>query len=158
MTTSIYFHNLAGETRCVPYIVDEDSTEYICDGSGGSITFDGYYYIEEHAPPYPEDDMVEPWKRPNRYHHWLPATLYLSMMRREKEPYTIEIDKDGFTTYSYETLEKHVYKIEIYRRVIHECTDKYSKLDDSDGEEMSVCFFPTNKQTIYFRILGALDR
>ena len=48
------------------------------------------------------------------------------------------------------------YIIEIFKKVIHEITDVYSPVEDQDGTLMDVCFFPTRKQTIYFRVLEAL--
>ena len=33
----------------VPYIRDKENFDYVFDGSGGSITFDGYFYVEDHA-------------------------------------------------------------------------------------------------------------
>ena len=47
----------------------------------------------------------------------------------------------GLSPWVYLILDKTVYK-----KVIHESTDEYS-------EEGTICFFPTNKQTLYFKIL-----
>jgi hypothetical protein len=159
MTTFMYFHNIPGVSvteRCVPYILDQESVEYTLEGSGGSICFDGHYYVEDHGPPYPEDDALEPWRRPNRYRHWLPATIEYTFLRREMEPYKTDVDEHGSTTSFYKTLERRVHRIEVYKREIHHSTDRMSTLDDSDGEEMTVCFFPSNKQTIWFRVLEDL--
>jgi hypothetical protein len=77
------------------------------------------------------------------------------MKRREKEPYKQEVDEKGISTSYYNIIEEYMYLIEIYKRVIHESTDKYTEIEE-DGMPMKVCFFPTNKQTIYFRILETL--
>jgi hypothetical protein len=155
-TVEIYFRSIGENPFRTPYIRDEETVEYICDGNEGTICFDGYYYVEDHAPPYPEDDEMKPWERPTRYAEYLPQTLHLYVTRRETEPWKKEVNEEGTcTTYHYNTLEEHMYLIEIYKRVIHECTDKFSEIEE-DGMPMKVCFFPTNKQTIYFRILETL--
>jgi len=148
-TREITFHR-ADTPSQLPYIHDESDTEYICDGKEGSITFDGYYYVEDTAPPYPDDEMYQP-----RCSQWLPQKVIMHVHVRETEPCEEEPLENGVRTF-YKTLEQHFYNIEIYKRVIHECTDRISKVDDSDGEEMNICFFPTNKQTIYFRILETI--
>lgn len=144
-TLDIQFHSVEGRA---PYIVNRDSTEYTCDGKEGSITFDGYYYVEDRAPQ--EDHASTEGGT-----QYLPQTLYLFMNLCEKEPYKTEVSTMGFTTSHYRTIEEHAYIIEVYKRVMHESTDRISNIEDSDGEDMKVCFFPTNKQTIYFRVLDA---
>ena len=140
----------------MPYIHDVP-IDYKCDGVTGHLTFDGYYYVEDHAPPYPEDDALQPWERPQRRDICLPQTLKLHVKLRETEPNRIERnDVEMWSRYHYNIIEEHAWVVEIYKRVIHECTDKYSNIDDSDGEEMNVCFFPTNSQTIYFRVVDNL--
>lgn len=146
-TLDIQFHSLQGRA---PYIVNRASTEYTCDGKEGSITFDGYYYVEDHADSIQEDHAPEEGDA-----QYLPQTLYLFMNRREKEPYKTEVSEMGYTTSHYRTIEEYAYIVEVYKRVKHESTDRISNIEDSDGEDMKVCFFPTNKQTIYFRVLDA---
>jgi hypothetical protein len=58
-----------------------------------------------------------------------------------------------FEKEAYKELECLQYIVEVYKKVIHENTDVISDIDDGDGENMKVCFFPTNRQTIYFRVL-----
>lgn len=137
------------------YVRGQEAIEYMCDGREGFVHFDGYYYVEDTAPPYPEDlDPDAPYVRRRENH--LPQTLYMQMKKREKEPSKEEYDElEKYTRISYNVLEEYMYKIEIYKRVIHESTDKYSKIDD-DGEPMTVCFFPTNRQTVYFRVLETI--
>ena len=48
------------------------------------------------------------------------------------------------------------YKILVERREKIYNTDVVSTIDDADGEDMSVCFFPTDRQRIYFRVLEVL--
>ena len=125
-----------------PYICDKDTIEYTCDGKTGSLTFDGYYYVEDHAPPYPEDAT-----------HYV--SRYSDCLQKKHMMYVYHIENDVCK-------EEHWYLIEIYKRVTHKCTDRISENvcidddDDDDGELMNVCFFPTNLQTIYFNILETL--
>jgi hypothetical protein len=150
-TVEIFFRTI--DNSSVPYIVDQETTEYVCDGKEGSVCFDGYYYVEDHAPPYPEDDALQPWKRPRRNDEWLPKILKMYMKRYEKEPRRTEVSEKGVTSLFYHTLEEHFYTIEIYKRTTHASTDRISEEEDEHGLPMSICFFPTNKQTIYFRVL-----
>jgi hypothetical protein len=137
-TLEIYFRG----PKKTPYIYNQDTIEYICDGITGSLCFDGYYYVEDTK------------KEEARYSDWLPQTLDMYVKRRETEPYKKEVGENGYTRYFYNTVEENLYTIEIYKRVIHESTDIISQVEDEDGEEMNVCFFPTNKQTVYFRVLA----
>ena len=140
--TEIYFNTARKEDHRVPYVSNDEPIEYVCDGKEGHITFDGYFYVEDHAPPYPEDEGLEIYER-TRTTEWLPKTviMYVRMLEDEK------------------VLEEHTYLVEIYKRVKHECTNKYGELeDDLDGEgaPMRVCFFPTDRQTMYFRVVETM--
>lgn len=149
-TTTIHFYNINDETRCVPYLGEDP--EITCDGSEGTILFDGYYYVDDHGPT--EEELTLPaWERPQKYGRHLPQTLDMYVEIYKKEPYKVEKLESGGTRYHYETVKKYAHHVEIYKRVIHECTDQISKIVE-DGEEMDICFFPTNLQTLYFRILG----
>ena len=155
-TIEIEMYKAESEGFATPYIKGQEPIEYICDGKEGSILFDGYYYVEDHGPPYPEDSDpdLKPWERPRRYSEWLPKKCMMFMKRRETEPSKEEYDEvEKCTRIYYNYLEQQNYMIEIYKRVIHECTDEISEIEDDDGSPMNVCFFPTNKQTIYFRVL-----
>jgi hypothetical protein len=70
----------------------------------------------------------------------------------EKEPYKVEVN-DNVTQSYYTALENVRYVVEIYKKVIHENTDVISEIEDDDRKPMRVCFFPTNRQTIYFRVI-----
>jgi len=148
-TLTIEFYSLNGINERTPYIRGEPIS-YKCDGKEGEIYFNGYYYVEDHAPPYPEDEGLEVWVR-SRYEQYLPKTHMMFVSRYEKEPYKIEKIEDR-TINHYKKVEEHIYTIEIYKRVIHECTNEISQIEDGD-DLLDVCFFPTNKQTIYFRVL-----
>jgi hypothetical protein len=113
-----------------PYIHDNEPIEYIYDGKEGQLTFDGYFHVDDHAPPYPEDDALPVWERPQHYSRWLPVQC---------EMY---VRKQG--------MEAEIFVVEIYKRVIHESTDRISEIEE-ESETMQVCFMPTNRQTIYLR-------
>ena len=135
-TRQINFYDYEERTsRKTPYICNQEPIEYFCDGKEGYIHFDGYYYVENHAPPYLEDEALGP----RRYDVWLPQKLTMFVQLFEKE--------------TYKELECLQYIVEIYKKVIHENTDVISDIEEGDGENMKVCFFPTNRQTIYFRVL-----
>jgi hypothetical protein len=149
-TISIMFYSLEplGKT---PYICGQEPLSYKCDGKEGEIYFNGYYYVENHAPPYPEDEQLESWRRPRRYDQYLPKTLIMHMTETENEPSIVKVI-DGKETRCHKNIQNHMYEIEIYKRVIHECTNQISQIEDG-GDIIDVCFFPTNTQTIYFRVL-----
>jgi hypothetical protein len=117
--------------KCAPYIIDNEPIEYICDGKEGSILFDGYYYVEDHPPPYPEDKG----KYIARWAEWLPKKIFMNTKVFEK-------DKDS------KILEDINYIIEVYKREMFEKTDVISEFEE-DG-------VPTNKQRIYFRVLESI--
>ena len=119
--THIYFNKSFHEPLYISDLIEYNEKE-------GSIHFNGYYYVEDHAPPYPEDVTLEPCET-TRYNIWLPRVV------------TMSVYKDNTC---------NEYQIEIYKRIIHESTDKISEIEE-DGEPIRVCFFPTNRQTIYFR-------
>ena len=155
-TLEINFTPTNSEQSCrMPYI-REDPIDYKCDGVDGHLTFNGYYYVEDHAPPYPEDAELPVWMR-ERHSTWLPQIVKMHALLRETEPEWVERNTvEIWTRYHYKTLEENTYLVEIYKRVKHECTNAYSNDVDSDGDEMRICFFPTDKQTIYFRVLEKL--
>jgi hypothetical protein len=150
-TIEITFYKTRKEDNAQPYITDDSGTEYICDGSGGSITFDGYYYIEDQAPPYGGEPQYMP-----RFSEHLPKVVDIYVRRRDTEPEREEYDPATMCTRTfYKNMEEFWQRIEIYRRVKHECTNQISEIEDYDGSLMKVCFFPTDKQTIYFRLVNS---
>jgi hypothetical protein len=153
MTThQVYFYGYEkGTHQKTPYIRGQEPIEYFCDGKEGYIHFDGYYYVENHAPPYLEDDAVGPC----RCNSWLPQKLVMFSRLFEKEPYEVEV-LDNVTKSCYKEIESLQYIIEIYKKEIHENTDIISEIEDNNRDAMRVCFFPTNRQTIYFRVLEIL--
>ena len=154
-TREIHFYNASSEDTRTPYILGQEPIEYTFDGKEGSIYFDGYYYVEDHAPPYPEDDDIDICERERRHDEWLPKKAIMFTTLRETEPSKVETREDGSIHTEYNYLEKDMYMIEIYKREKDEVTNQYSDMgDEYDG--MKVCFFPTRKQRIFFRVLETL--
>jgi hypothetical protein len=152
-TRQIMFYDYEkGIHKQKPYICGQEPIEYFCDGKEGYIHFDGYYYVENHAPPYLDDEDLEILDRPIRYDAWLPQKLIMFTQICEKDPYKVEV-VDNMTKSYHTELETLQYIIEIYSKVIHENTDVISDIEEHDRENTIVCFFPTNRQTIYFRVI-----
>jgi hypothetical protein len=135
----VEFYSLKNTTHDEPILfIDRDyPTSYNCDNHEGTFTFNGYYYVENHPPPYVEDMKLKSYERPFRYSHYLPKTL-------------------GLYIKSNTTSEEHYYVVEIYKMTLHENTNKYSTINDDDDSEIHVCFFPTHNQTVHFKILETL--
>ena len=110
-----------------PYV--QELFDLRLDASEGHIEFNGYYYA---------DDSTFPRRHLMLYAMYSDATT----MKEEK----------GYRTI-YANQVEHTLAIEIYKREIIENTDVTSNIEDDDGESMDVCFFPTNRQTLFFRIL-----
>jgi hypothetical protein len=137
-----------------PYI--RELVSYTCDGSEGIIEFDGYYRLNDGT-----DEMHASCKSlPAReiffaqLHSDTPR--YVTRTRQPWQP--LELDpahssKEEITYLTYDLLEQDVYIVEVYKREIIECTDQISTIEDEDGEPMRVCFTPTDRQRIYFRVL-----
>jgi hypothetical protein len=157
-TYDIYFYTASSEDFRTPYVCDSDSVVYECDGKEGSLAFNGYYYVENGPPPYPEDSdpTLKPWEKPRRYCEWLPKKVTMNMTLRETEPYKTEKIEEGGIREYYNEIKKEFYIIEIYKKEVYESTDVISEIED-DGEPMNVCFFPTNKMKIWFRVVEDLD-
>lgn len=145
---TLEFHPMNRDTR--PYIQELIDYKYNDVTKEGQIKFNGYYYV---------DDERE-----------LPKVTFMHMILNEEEPYKVEdvTDTDSSfslrmkelgivcgtcTKYYYNELENRLFKIEFYKREKIENTDVISRIDDDEGGEMDVCFFPTDIQILYFRVL-----
>jgi hypothetical protein len=156
MIVNVFFHNIGdGETRN-PYVTEERSIRFECDEKEGTIYFNGYYYIENHAPPYPEDEGLEGWER-QRHSEWLPQKKLMSLYYGYKTPCNEKCKEDNRCSHGEFSRsangECDVYEIEIYKKETHESTDAISKVEDANGEEMDICFFSTDFITLHFRVL-----
>ncbi len=128
-----------GHAQRTPYI--ERLIGYENDGSEGCIHFDGYYYVYDGS----EEDYV---KESEQYEeNRLPKRLLMDVIVQETEPYHTYRGRSWFRIVSHDQFD-----VEFYRREKIKCTDVISEIEDEDGEPMSVCFFPTNEQRLYFRV------
>ncbi len=127
---NIYFLYSNSRSQIQPWI--KRLFAYEVEGSEGMIEFDGHYYVSDEE---------------------FPTKLLMSFSLKEKEGFTKE-DHPGSIFYN--IIRKDDLLIEVHRREKIECTDKISKIIDQGGEEMDVCFFPTDRQKIYFHIKGPL--
>ncbi len=125
--SNLDIHFNSDEAR--PHIVE--IFDYQNDGTEGVLEFDGYYYVNDSEAAAAD---ASGYKSVHRYS--LP--LELQMIICENLQIT------------------HAYEIEIYKREIIHNTNQYAIIDDGDGNDMSVCFFPTDRQKLYFRVLDIL--
>ena len=149
------FHDLSEGNSRNPYVIEEGSIKFECDGKEGTIYFNGYYYVENHAPPYPEDEGLEGWER-QRHSEWLPKKHLMTLAFGNKIPCNDKCREDNRCSHGEFTNDKYeTYEIEIYKKETHESTDVISKIEDANGEEMDICFFPTDFITLHFRVLAS---
>lgn len=147
----------------VPYI--EELFSFSCDDKEGIIEFDGYYYVVD------EDDTYA-----DQYQKKLPTIEHMNVLVLSDDAPTIidvqmnlpkpndpssprsSILADMAATATcqhtiYKQLSNDHYIIQIYKREKIQDTSVYSTIDDGD-EELNVCFFPTHRQRLYFRVLA----
>jgi hypothetical protein len=104
----------------------------------GNFLFNGYWYVEEDK---------------------LPLTYY---MRYYKTAYPPRIEKsveNGCYTerHFFKYYEHFEFEGELCKREKIKNTNEYSTIDD-DGDEMDVCFFPTDIQRIWFHVKKVIGR
>jgi hypothetical protein len=101
---------------------------YECDGSGGKFEFNGYYYVE---------DSALPKKHSLCYRRWDVSGAIVDEQTYLVEIYRREVVKDTsvFTP---------------TRRELEERGETTTEEDDDWG---GICFFPTKRQVLYFRVL-----
>ena len=151
----VRFHKLSEGNSRNPYVTEEGSIKFECDGKEGTIYFNGYYYVENHAPPYPEDEGLEGWQR-QRHSEWLPQKKLMTLVFGNKIHCNDKCNQDKYCLHSEFTNDKYeTYEIEIYKKDTHESTDVISKVEDGNGEDMDICFFPTDFITLHFRVLAS---
>lgn len=129
--------------RPSPYI--QSVFAYECDGSQGMLEFDGYYYVNDTADPINDElDYV------SRYSVSLPKEESVIVIVFHSTP--PQIISDELYEYNVDVFD---YKIVVERREKIRDTSEYSTIEDGN-EEMNVCFFPTCRQRIYFRVIETL--
>lgn len=122
---SVSFTSNGGRASSGPWV--GKLIDYELTATGGHITFDGYYYVDDKE---------------------LPRTHTIDFSKREAKPYKVV---DGTHHYNIEFVFSA--EIEIHEREIFKITDVISTIEDEDGEEMNVCFFPTKIQRLHFSVL-----
>ncbi len=134
--------NFTAKSNCRhPFIKDLFNYSIDLTLNEGTIEFDGYYYVEDKVPE-------KEWER--RYSEVLPTRLLMDVIVMDAEAKPVP-GKPG--SYTQETISGNQYYIEVYKRDYIKNTDVTSTIEDDDGEEMRVCFFPTDHQRLHFRIL-----
>jgi hypothetical protein len=141
--------------RAHPYV--QEAFEFECDGLDGFLEFNGYYYVD--------DGVEEP-----RFGRCLPKEETIIVTRRLDVPpriwraYEPSFLKDANGVNPLVEMEISEYRIDQcgYRIVVSRRekiynTDVLSRIEDNGGEEMDVCFFPTDKQRIHFRVVEILQ-
>lgn len=129
-----------GHERRTPYI--QELIKYVNDGTEGCIHFNGYYYVYDGT----EDEFTKRYQ--NVEENCLPQRLLMDVIVQESEPY----HKYKCSSW-YRPVSHDQYEVEFYKREKIKCTDSISEIEDEDGEPMKVCFFPTDEQLLYFRVI-----
>ena len=147
----------------VPYI--EELFSFSCDDKEGFIEFNGYYYVAD------EDDTYA-----DQYQKKIPTIEHMNVLVLSDDPPTIinvpmnlpkpndqssprssilaDMAATGTCQHTiYKQLSNDHYIIQIYKRDKIQDTSVFSTIDDGD-EELNVCFFPTHRQRLYFRVLA----
>ena len=124
------------------YIQDLKNYSIDLTNNEGTIEFNGYYYVND------DDEIKEEWSQ--RYRETLPTILLMDVIVMEGEAKPV-VGESG--SYRQEVISGDRYLVQVYKRDIIQNTDVISKEVDEDGEEMNICFFPTNLQRLHFHIL-----
>jgi len=95
----------------------------------GFLEYNGYYYVENSD---------------------LPQRHTMNLYKIETEPVWVNMDGDTIRT-KYNFAFDYVIDVEIYRREQYEDTSQPCL--ETESEEGSICFFPTHRERIWFRIL-----
>lgn len=111
----------------------------------GTIEFNGYYYVNDEPPK-------DEWNR--QYSETMPTILLMDVFVMDAESKPVPGEPNSSTR---EIISSDRFLIEVYKRDYIKNTNVISKIEDDDGEEMNVCFFPTDHQRLYFRILKVVE-
>jgi hypothetical protein len=134
MNRNIQFHIVHPQDSIITFYVRK-LYDYVNDGENGHIEFNGYIYYDV--------------GNETKYNRSLTKSI-LCMTEYSAEG-IVNSDKPEVTTYSF--IQHHIYEVEFYRREIIKNTNAYSTIEEDDGTEMNVCFFPTDRQRVYFKVL-----
>ncbi len=123
--------------------------------SKGFLEFNGYLYANVPGDP-AEICEWDPTQPPRKKYGTdvSRALMYFWETDTEGKPHP---EKPGVTTYAY--IDEGLLLIEFTRREIINNTDSYGPVqDDDDGDEMNICFFPTDHQRLHFKILQKIEK
>lgn len=122
--------------------------DFACDGERGEVEFDGYYTahdVSECEPP----------------EYSMPKESYLLVKKyREGGPriWMEPSDVSGYVTRHTEFCrDSYIYRVLIERRVKLQNTNSWSEDVDDDGRVYTVCYFPTDRQRLWFRVLETIS-
>ncbi len=110
-----------------PYI--QKLIEFNISQTEGFIYFDGYYYVLNEEFP----------KR----------LFFNTTLSEEKQT------ENGYE-YKYQMIEDNFYEVEVYDRIKMENTNVYDETEE-DGQKIRICYFPTYKQKIYFKVINSFN-
>ncbi len=115
-----------------PYI--QKLIEFSISETEGYIHFDGYYYV-----------MNEEF----------PKRLFFNTTVREDKPYEEKQTELGLQL-KYKIFEDLFYEVEVYDRNKIRNTSSYDEVEE-DGQKMRICYFPTDEQKLFFRVINRFD-
>ena len=126
-----------------------------CDGETGMLEFNGYYYVNDDNETRFRDSLPKEETISVQKHLPVEPRIYSS-----EGPSAFKDSNGTNPIVSFEVTEyrvdAYIYKILVERREKLYNTNEISTIEDDDGSEMNVCFFPTDRQRIYFRVLETL--
>lgn len=138
-----------------PYF--EEVYDYKCDGEKGELEFNGYYYVNDISNKN-NNDIQFACSLPKE--EMLCVTEFQDVPPRiwneERRCSFINIDGESpllMGECTERIVNEHLYKILVEKREKIINTSEYGPVEDNDGETINVCFFPTYRQKIYFRVL-----
>lgn len=135
----------------VPYV--REVLDYANDGSGGYLEFDGYWY--RHRVEY--DEVVDADGRVRYMRNDidpLPCELIFTTKLVDLQPFETEVDSSGDMVEYFRLTEREEYRI-LATTVTEVCDTSEYCSDEEDGGH--ICFFPTARQRIDFRVIERLE-
>ncbi len=134
-----------------PYV--REVLDYMNDGSGGYIEFDGYWHrmipeyrdviLPDGRTSYERDD-IDP----------LPCELTFSQKQVATQPYSSEEDPSGGTISYYTIRDYHRWRV---LATAHTEMEDTSECWTDEEEGGKICLFPTARQRIDFQVLELLE-
>lgn len=159
--TEVDFHGMLGK----PFI--KTVYECICNENEGELEFDGYYYVfdenddthrrytDRKLPRIEFMDVKIISDEPPRITYVSSSSSFINLIEPFSNSFcSVTPINEPIKQLHYDILSNNTYKIEIYRRELIQDTSSFPLIEDGDDEMECICFFPTHRQRIYFRILA----